>query len=85
MSIAYIQIIQFFWADAKATTCYIQNRTFLKTLEASMTFLTLYCGKTPHLSHLKIYGYITYVHIFNEYQHKLDIKNKKYIFFGYGE
>jgi hypothetical protein len=74
-----------FWADVVATTRYIQTQSFSKTTEVSKTTLILWCGKTPNLSHLHIFGYSAYVHILNEQSHKLNMKPHKCTFVGYGE
>jgi len=60
-----------FWANVVATY-YIQNWLVLKVIEVSKTPLTLWCGKTPNLNHLCIFGFLAYVHILDE-QH---IKNR---------
>ncbi len=49
-----------------ATTNYIQNWSFSKVIEVSKTPLTLWCGKTPNLNHLCIFGALAYVHILDE-------------------
>ena len=42
-----------------------------------------YYGKKPNLSHTRIFGAITYVHILDEKRQKLDPKSEKCILVGY--
>ena len=42
-----------------------------------------YYGRTPNLSHLKVFGCIAYVHVPDELRTKLDPKTKKCVFIGY--
>jgi len=42
-------------------------------------------GKEVQLSHLKVFGCVSYVHIDSDARNKLDAKSKKYLFIGYGD
>ena len=68
----------FDWAEA----VYVINRTPTAVIHG-MTPYERYNGRKPDISHLKIFGCITYVHVPNELRHKLDPKAEKCIFIGY--
>jgi hypothetical protein len=72
------------WADAIATACHIQNRSFISNLD-NITPLTMWCGKIPDLSYLIFFGSPRYAHIPDDICKKLDAKSRKGIFVGYGE
>jgi transposase InsO family protein len=72
----------YFWAEAVATTIYIMNRTPI-TVVHGMTPEEKFIGKKPDVSHLRVFGYITYVHVLDEKISKLDPKGEKCIFIGY--
>jgi hypothetical protein len=48
-----------------------------------MTPKKKFTGKKPNVSHLKVFGFIAYMHVPKEKRSKLDPKVKKYIFIGY--
>jgi len=48
-----------------------------------MTLEKKFTGKKPDVSHLRVFGYIAYVHVPDEKRSKLDPKAKKCIFIGY--
>jgi len=58
------------------------NRTPIAAVHG-MTPEEKFTGKKPNVSHLKVFGYIAYVHVPNEKISKLDPKVKKCIFIGY--
>jgi hypothetical protein len=72
----------YFWAEAIVTVMYIMNRT-PTTVVHGMTLEEKFTGKKPNVSHLKVFGYIAYVHVPNEKKSELDPKAKKCIFIGY--
>jgi hypothetical protein len=77
-------ILMQLWDEAKRKTIYVQNRLSysafgFKTLEEMFT------GKKPEVSHLKIFGCPTFVHILKEKRTKLGPSGKKGIFVGYCE
>ncbi len=71
-----------FWAEAVATIVYIMNRT-PTTIVHGMTPEEKFRSKKPDVSHFKVFGCITYVHVPNEKRSKLDPKAKKCIFIRY--
>ena len=42
-------------------------------------------GKEVQISHLKVFGCVSYVHIESDARNKLDVKSKKCFFNGYGD
>jgi hypothetical protein len=72
----------YFWVEAVTTIIYIMNRTPTIVVHG-MTPEEKFTGKKPDVSHLRVFGCITYVHVPNEKRSKLDPKAKKCIFIGY--
>eukprot|EP00253_Pinus_taeda_P035873 PITA_35873 len=73
---------QEFWAEAVDTACYLVNRSPSSALE-DKTPQEVWTGKTPSLSHLRVFGCDAYVHVPKEKRTKLDSKSEKCIFIGY--
>ncbi len=71
----------YFWVEVVAITVYIMNQTPITV--HGMTLEENFTGKKPDVSHLKVFGYIAYVHVPDEKKSKLDPKAKKCIFIGY--
>ena len=71
---------QTFWADA----VYLINRDPSVPLEFRLPE-EVWRGKEVQLSHLKVFGYVSYVHIDSDARNKLDAKSKKCFFIGYGD
>ena len=72
------------WAEATRTTMYVQNRLFHSSIGFSVPE-QMYTRKKPEVIHLKIFGFLVYVHIPKEKRTKLDPYGKNVIFFGYSE
>jgi hypothetical protein len=72
----------YFWVEAVATAVYIMNRT-PTTVVHGMTPKEKFTCKKLDVSHLRVFGYIAYVHVPNEKRSKLDPKAKKCIFIRY--
>jgi hypothetical protein len=72
----------YFWAEAIAIIVYIMNQTPTIVVDG-MTLEEKFTGKKPYVSHLRVFGYIAYVHVLDEKKSKLDPKAKKCIFIGY--
>jgi hypothetical protein len=72
----------YFWAEAVSTVVYIMNQTPIVVVHG-MTSKEKFIGKKPNVSQLKVFGCITYVHVYDEKRSKLDPKAKKCIFIGY--
>ena len=75
------KMLDYFWAEAVATTIYIMNRTPTAAVHGMMPEKK-YIGRKPDISHLKVFGCIAYVHVLDE-RTKLDPKAEKCIFIGY--
>jgi hypothetical protein len=72
----------YFWAEAVAIAVYIMNQTPTVVIHG-MTPEEKFTGKKPDVSHLRVFGYIAYVHVPDEKKSKLDPKAEKCIFNGY--
>ena len=72
-----------FWEDAVATTCYPQNRSPHRALQGAIPF-TLWYEQSPNVSHLKVFGAITYTYIQSKNRSKLENHCTKGRFIGYG-
>ena len=71
-----------FWAEVVNTAMYIMNMTPTAAVH-DVTPEEKYTGTKPNLSHLKVFGYIAYVHVPDGLHRKLDPKAEKCIFVGY--
>nr|KYP53222.1 Retrovirus-related Pol polyprotein from transposon TNT 1-94 [Cajanus cajan] len=79
----HARLPKIFWADAMSTTTYLINRgpsvpIGFKILEEEWK------SKDVSLSHLKVFGCVSYVRVRDVDKDKLDPKARKYIFIGYG-
>ena len=70
------------WEKEVNTSVYIMNTNPTIAIH-EVTLEEKYSGKKPNLSHMKVFGYIAYVHVPNELQTKLDPNAKKCVFVGY--
>ena len=73
-----------YWAEVVSFAVYILNRSPTKIVR-DMTPQQAWSGKTPSVSHLKVFGCISYAHVPRETRRKLDDKSEKCIFIGYDE
>jgi hypothetical protein len=55
----------YFWAKAVATVVYIMSQT-PTTVIHGMTLEEKFTSKKPDVSHLRVFGCITYVHVLDE-------------------
>jgi hypothetical protein len=72
----------YFWAKVVATAVYIMNQTPTMAIHG-MTLEKKFKGKKPNVSHFRVFGCITYVHVPDKKRSKLDPKVKKCIFIRY--
>ena len=71
-----------FWAEACRTAVYLLNRSPTTALKNETPFERL-VGTKPDITHLKVFGCVSYVHVPNSKRRKLDAKARKAIFVGY--
>jgi hypothetical protein len=62
--------------------CYLVNKSPSSTLD-DKTPQEVWTGKEPSLTHLKVFGCDSYVHVPKENKSKLDKKDGNCIFIGY--
>ena len=72
-----------FWAEAVNTAAYLINRGPSIPLDGKISE-EVWSGKEVNLSHLRVFGCISYVHIDSTERSKLDAKSNKCVFVGYG-
>ena len=72
-----------FWAEAVNAAAYLINRGPSVPLDGGLPE-EAWTGKEVNLSHLKVFGCISYVHVDAEKRDKLDSKSRKCTFIGYG-
>ena len=56
-----ITLLQFYWAQAVNTTCYIINHAMLRPI-LDKTPYELIKGRSPNLAHLRVFGYTCFIH-----------------------
>ena len=72
-----------FWAEAVNTAAYLINRGPSIHLDGKIPE-EVWSGKEVNLSHLRVFGCSSYVHIDSAERSKLDAKSNKCVFVGYG-
>jgi transposase InsO family protein len=74
-----------YWAEACMTAVYIKNVSPTRALDRKLgaTPHEAWHGKKPDVQHLRVFGYLAFVHIPAEKRSKLDYKSKACIFLGY--
>ena len=73
-----------YWVEAATTTVYIMNRCPTKSVKNKIPKEAWTC-MNHSVSHLKVFGCVTYAHVLDELRKKLDKKGQKCIFVGYSE
>ncbi|GKB67931.1 retrovirus-related pol polyprotein from transposon TNT 1-94 [Tanacetum coccineum] len=76
------KLLKTFWAEAVATSVYLQNRLATKAVTGK-TPIEAWSGTKPSIQHLKAFGSISYYRILDIKRSKLDVKARKDIFVGY--
>ncbi|KAL5837106.1 hypothetical protein ACOSQ3_014275 [Xanthoceras sorbifolium] len=71
------------WAEAVNTAAYLINRGPSVPLDGGIPE-EVWSGKEVNVSHLRVFGCISYVHIDSAERSKLDAKSNKCVFVGYG-
>ena len=73
-----------FWVEAVNTTCYVQNRIYIRPI-LEKTAYELFKGRRPNISHFHQFGYTCYILNNKLYLKKFDAKAQKGIFLSYSE
>ena len=71
-----------FWAEACSTAVYLHNRSPTTALKDETPFERLF-GRRPDISHLRVFGCVSYLHVPDGQRRELDAKARKSIFVGY--
>ncbi|KAE8673187.1 hypothetical protein F3Y22_tig00111807pilonHSYRG00005 [Hibiscus syriacus] len=79
----HVGLPKFLWAEAINTTAYLINRGPSVPLDDRIPE-EVWSKKEINLSHLRVFGCISYVHIDSAERSKLDAKSNKCVFVGYG-
>jgi hypothetical protein len=74
----------YLWGEATMTSIYVQNKS-LHCILKDMTPKEAFSGKKPNVEHLRIFGFLVYIHISKDIRKKLEPSRKKGIFVGYSE
>lgn len=75
----HARLPKIFWVEATSTTTYLINRSSIISLELKLPE-EVWSGKRVNLSHLKVFGCVSYLPIVAANMSKLDAKSEK----GYG-
>nr|GEY83097.1 retrovirus-related Pol polyprotein from transposon TNT 1-94 [Tanacetum cinerariifolium] len=78
----YAQAPLFLWAEAMATACFTQNRSFIRLRHGKTPYELLH-NKLPDLSFFHVFGALCYLTNDNENLSKLQLKADIGIFIGY--
>ena len=70
------------WAEKERKVVYVQNHTSLRVLN-NKTPEEDFSGKKLEVIHLRIFGFLVYIHISKEKRTKLDPSGRNGIFIGY--
>jgi len=73
-----------FWAEAVNTTCYVQNRIYIRPI-LKKTAYELFKGRRPNISYFHQFGCTCYILNNKLYLKKFDAKAQREIFLGYSE
>src|SRR4030067_2372939 len=74
----------YFWAEAVNTSCYVQNRIYIRPI-LNKTSYELFKGKKPSISYLHQFRCTCYILNNKSYLKKFDAKAQRGIFIGYSE
>mgnify|MGYP006970552034 CR=1 FL=1 len=69
-----------YWAEGVKMVMYLLNWTLASVAQVSLH--KQYFGRKPNLTHLWVFGNITYVYVLDEMRKKLDPKTKNCILIG---
>ena len=81
---SHVRLRKMFWVEVVNTVAYLINRNPSTPLNFKLSE-EVWSGKKVNLSYLKVFGYVSYVHIDSTARTKLNAKSKKCFFVGYGD
>jgi len=73
-----------FWVEAVNTTCYVQNRIYIRPI-LNKTIYELFRGRRPNISYFYQFGCTCYILNSKVYLKKFDAKAQRGVFLGYSE
>ena len=73
-----------YWAEVVGCSIYLLNRSPTVTVQDKIPE-EAWSGTKTSVSHLRIFGFVSFVHIPEELQRKIDKKSERCIFTGYSE
>lgn len=74
---------RYLWAEAINTRCYVLNRSPTRALSSESTPYERWTGAKPDLSHLRVFGCLSYVYVDDTMRTKLAETSHRYAFVGY--
>jgi len=77
-------LAKYFWAEAINTTCYVQNRIYIRPILDKTTY-ELFKGRMPSISYFHQFGCTCYILNNKVYLKQFDAKAQRGIFLGYFE
>ena len=78
----HAQLSKMYWAEAISTAAYLKNRSVHSSLDGKTPY-EIWHGQKPNLSHLRVFGCLSTVHVPKQNRKKLDAKALVKIFVGY--
>ena len=82
--LAHAKLSKKFWAEALMTMTYVINKSPSTPLDGDVP-QRVWTRKDVSYRHLKVFNYLTYVHVAKDKWGKLDPKTRPSIFLGYGD
>ena len=73
-----------YWGEVVGFDVYILNRSSMKSMKERV-IEEAWNGKSCHISHLRIFGFVAYAHVPKDLWKKLDDRSEKCIFIGYSK
>jgi transposase InsO family protein len=77
-------LAKYIWAEAVNTTCYVQNRIYIRLILEKTTY-ELFKGRRPNISYFYQFGCTCYILNNKLYLKKFDVKAQRGIFLGYSK
>ena len=82
--LAHAKLSKKFWAEELTTATYVINRSPSTPLDGDVP-RRVWTGKDVSYEHLKVFGYLSYMHVTKDKRGKLDPKTHPHILLGYGD